>query len=194
MNKKIWLPLMAAMAFAVVLIPAPLSAAAGGPYDSFSMFLARAGYFVSADSAYTDVYNNGLVYGAELRIGGKKFAFWAEGTTRSETGSLTYTLEKTDLSVVSFEGGLLYRVLPGTLSPYLGAGLGYFMFQEKSEPMGVAKQNKIGFCLVGGASWLVGKGFAVDIKLKYGLCKMKPADLDIEVGGFTAGLGIGFRF
>lgn len=171
-------------------IPKPRS----GPEDSFSMFLLRAGYFIAADSAYTEVYQNGPVYGGELRIGGARVSGWLEGTYRSETGELTYTKEKTEVSVMSVSAGALYRFLAGNLNPYAGAGIGYVLFKEKNEAIGEAKQNKVGFCLVGGAAYILGKNFVLDARLKYEFCKMKPADFDIEVGGLTAGLGIGFRW
>jgi uncharacterized protein YgiM (DUF1202 family) len=189
----------AAVQAAGALSPAPLlpTLKAGPrrrPGDSFSMVLARAGYFVSADSAYTDVYRNGLVYGGELRLGGKALAGWLEGTYRAETGELTYTKEKTEVSVLAAEAGFLCRFTAGDFDPYAGAGFGLFMFKEKSEAIGRAEQNKVGFCLVGGAAWSPGGGFVVDARLKYEFCPMKPADFDIEVGGLTAGLGIGFRW
>jgi|GEM_PF-724519 len=165
-----------------------------GPFDSFSMALLRAGYFLAADSAYTDVYQNGLIYGGELRIGGSKIAGWLEGSYRAETGELTYTKEQTDVSVMAVEAGALYRFMTGNLIPYAGAGIGYFMFKEENEAIGQIKQNKIGFCLVGGASYVLGKSFVVDARLKYAFCSMKPADFDIQVGGLTIGIGIGFRW
>ncbi|MBN1938441.1 MAG: outer membrane beta-barrel protein, partial [Candidatus Aminicenantes bacterium] len=174
--------------------PAVAARLPGKPRDSFSMVLARAGYFVAADPAYTDVYQNGPVYGGELRIGGKKLAGWLDGTYRAETGELTYTKEKTEVSVLTVQAGLLYRFAAGTLNPYAGAGIGYFMFKEKNEAIGRAEKNQAGFCLLGGVSWTPGGGFVVDARLKYEFCKMKPADFDIELGGLTAGLGLGFRF
>jgi opacity protein-like surface antigen len=158
------------------------------------MVLLRAGYFLAADSAYTDVYQNGLIYGGELRLGGSKIAGWLEGSYRAETGELTYTKEQTEVSVLAVEAGALYRFMTGDLNPYAGAGIGYFMFKEENEAIGQVKQNKIGFCLVGGASYVLGKNFIVDARLKYEFCSMKPADFDIQVGGLTAGIGIGFRW
>jgi uncharacterized protein YgiM (DUF1202 family) len=165
-----------------------------GPFDSFSMVLLRAGYFLAADSAYTDVYQNGLIYGGELRIGGNKIVGWLEGSYRSEKGELTYTKEPTDVSVLAIEAGALYRFMAGNLNPYAGAGIGYVMFKEENEAIGQVKQNTIGFCLVGGASTFLGKSFIVDARLKYQFCSMKPADFDIQIGGLTAGIGIGFRW
>jgi len=166
----------------------------GARSDTFSMFLARVGYFLASDSACTDVYSNGLVFGGELRLGGENIAGWLEGNYRSATGKLTYTEEETKMSVLAFEGGALYRFKAGTISPYLGAGLGFYMFDEKNTPIGEAKQSKLGFCGVGGVAVILGGSFVLDARLKYSTCSMKPADFDINIGGLTLGAGLGIRF
>lgn len=163
---------------------------------SFSMFLARAGYFVAADSAYTDVYKNGLIYGGEVRLGGEKIAGWLEFSYRAETGALTFTKEETKVSVMAVEAGALYRFkLEGSkIHPYAGAGIGYFMFKETNQAIGEAKKNGIGFCALGGATYFLGESFAVDARIKFDFCKMTPADFNIQIGGFTIGIGFGYRW
>ena len=165
-----------------------------GQGDKFSMFLVRAGYFLASDSAYTDVYSNGLVFGGELRLGGESLAGWLEGNYRSATGKTTYTEEETKMSVLAIEGGALYRFKAGTISPYLGAGLGYYMFTETNEPMGEAKKSQLGFCGFGGVAMVIGKSIVLDGRVKYSNCSMTPADFDINIGGITVGLGLGIRF
>ena len=165
-----------------------------GRGDKFSMFLARAGYFLASDSAYSDVYENGLVFGGELRIGGESLAGWVEGNYRSATGKLTYTEEETKMSVLAFEGGALYRFKAGTISPYLGAGLGMYMFTETNTPMGEAKKSQLGFCGFGGVAMVLGESIVLDARVKYSTCSMTPADFDINIGGLTLGIGLGMRF
>ncbi|MCX6566136.1 MAG: SH3 domain-containing protein [Candidatus Aminicenantes bacterium] len=174
--------------------PEPVVRETAARSDTFSMFLARVGYFLASDSAYTEVYENGLVFGGELRVGGENLAGWLEGNYRSATGKLTYTKEETKMSVLGIEGGALYRFMAGTISPYLGAGLGYYMFNEKNTPIGEAKQSKLGFCGVGGVAVVVGGSIVLDARVKYSTCSMKPADFDINIGGLTLGAGLGIRF
>ena len=40
----------------------------------------------------------------------------------------------------------------------------------------------------------LGDGFVVNAKVKYSTCRMKPADIDINVGGITLDFGLGLRF
>lgn len=162
--------------------------------DSFSMFLGRFGYFLASDSAFKDIYGNGVVFGGELRIGGKRIAGWLEGNYRARTGEFSFTGEETKVNVMAIEGGALYRIMPGDISPYVGAGIGYYMFNENNEPIGEAKQSKIGFCGAAGVSVIVAKLLVLDCRLKYSTCSMKPADFDINVGGLTMGIGLGVRF
>lgn len=162
--------------------------------DSFSMFLGRFGYFLASDSAFKDIYGNGVVFGGELRIGGKRIAGWLEGNYRARTGEFSFTGEETKVSVMAIEGGALYRIMPGNISPYVGAGIGFYIFNENNEPIGEAKQSKIGFCGAAGVSVIVAKLLVLDCRLKYSTCSMKPADYDINIGGLTMGIGLGVRF
>jgi opacity protein-like surface antigen len=161
--------------------------------DSYTMVLARFGYFLASDSAFTDIYGNSAVFGGEFRLGGNKIAGWLEANYRSRTGKSSYTQEETKAKVTAIEAGALYRIIPGTILPYLEAGLGFYMFDEKNAFIGEAKQSKIGFCGAVGASMALAKSLVVDARLKYSTCSMKPADYSINIGGLTLGIGIGIR-
>jgi len=162
--------------------------------DTFSMFLGRIGFFSASDSAYSDIYGNGVVFGGELRVGGEKLAGWLEGSYRARTGQLSYTKEETKVSILAVEGGALYRIMTGTISPYAGAGLGFYVFDENNVAIGEAKQSKVGFCGLAGVSMIVSGNFVLDARVKFSTCAIKPADFDINVGGITLGIGAGFRF
>jgi opacity protein-like surface antigen len=162
--------------------------------NTFSMFLGRIGFFLASDSAFSDIYGNGVVFGGELRVGRKKLAGWLEASYRARTGQLSYTKEETKVSILAVEGGALYRIMPGSISPYAGAGLGFYIFDEKNEAIGEAKQSKVGFCGLAGVSWIVSRSFILDARVKLSTCAMKPADFSINVGGITLGIGAGFHF
>jgi opacity protein-like surface antigen len=162
--------------------------------DPFSMFLGRVGYFLASDSAFKDIYGNGAVFGGELRLGGKRIVGWLEGSYRERVGKFSFTGEKTKVKITGIEVGALYRIIPGNISPYAGAGVGYYMFNESNDPIGTAKQSKIGFCGAAGVSVFIGRSFVLDARAKFSTCAMKPADFNINVGGITLGLGAGFRF
>jgi opacity protein-like surface antigen len=162
--------------------------------NAFSMFLGRIGFFLASDSAYSDIYGNGVVFGGELRVGRKKLAGWLEGSHRARKGQLSYTKEETKVSILTIEGGALYRFMTGSISPYAGAGLGLYIFDENNVAIGEAKQSKIGFCGFAGVSMIVSGSFILDARVKFSTCAMKPADFSINVGGITLGIGAGFHF
>jgi len=162
--------------------------------DTFSMFLARVGYFLSSDSQAKDIYKDGMVFGGEIRFGGKSLGGWIEGNYRSATGKLSFTQEETKMSVMAAEAGLLYRFAMDNLNPYLGGGAGMYMFNEKSDALGEAKKSSFGFCVLGGVTYFLGSSLAIDARIKWSTCSMKPADYDINVGGITVGAGLGIRF
>ncbi len=182
--------------FGLVLLMASQVLVAEQEVESFSMFLGRLGYFQASDSAFKDIYGNGMVFGGELRLGlGKtRIAGWLEGSYRARTGKFSFTGEETKVNVTAIELGALYRILPGKISPYAGAGIGYYMFNEDNEPMGKTSQSKIGYCGAAGVSVLMGRRLVLDCRLKYSTCKMKPADFRIDVGGLSLSLGAGVRF
>jgi opacity protein-like surface antigen len=167
-----------------------------GDMLSSKLLLARVDYQLSTDSAFTDVYDKGPIFGGELRIplGQTRLAIFAEGSYLTRAGKLTYTQEDTDLTISTAEAGVLYRIGRGAVTPYVGAGVAMFMFKETSDALGEASQSKAGFTVVGGVSMALGRHFALDGRLKYNNSSMKPADVDIKVGGLSAGVGIGLRF
>ena len=163
-------------------------------FDKFSMVLVRSGYFAASDSAFVDIYGNGPVFGGEIRLGGRRVAGWLEGGYRERGGKFSFTGESTKVQVAGAELGVLYRIITGTISPYAGAGIGYYMFSEKNDPLGEAKQSQIGFCGAAGVSALVAGRLVFDLRLKYYTCSMKPADFNINIGGLSLDLGIGVNF
>jgi len=162
--------------------------------NTLSMFLARFGFFLASDSAFKGIYGNGPVFGGELRLGGRRITGWLEGNYRARTGKFSFTGEETKVNVLAIEGGALYRILSGNIMPYVGAGIGYYKYTESNVPIGEAKQSKIGFCAVTGASVKVIKRLALDCRIKYSTCSMQPAQYKINIGGLTLGLGIGLGF
>lgn len=161
---------------------------------SFFMLLGRFGYFLASDTAFKDIYGNGAVYGGELRLGGKRISGWLEGNYRARTGKSSFTHEETKVKVLAVEGGVSYKIIPGKTSPYVAAGLGFYMFDEKNTFIGEAKKNNIGFCAAAGFSPMISKYMVLDCRIKYSTCEMKPTDFDVNVGGLTLGLGVGARF
>ncbi len=170
------------------------TAGSGEPALPSSMVLARVGAYMPSAADFRTIYGTGLVFGGELRIGVGRLAGWAEGNYRSRSGQTTFSKEPTDVSVLAFEGGALYRLRPGRLCPYAGAGLGYYGFKESSKAMGTAKKGGIGVVGLAGVSAFLSGRLALDLRVKYGTCSMTPVEDKVNIGGLTVGLGLGFGF
>ena len=162
--------------------------------NTLSMILGRFGYFLASDRAFETIYGNGSVFGGELRLGGRIVTGWLEGSYRTRTGKLSFTGEETKVTVSAVEGGMLFRIRPGSFRPYAGAGIGYYAYTETNGPLGKSKKNEFGFCAVAGASVKILDRIALDYRVKYSTCRMRPADYKIDIGGWTLGLGLGLFF
>lgn len=162
--------------------------------NTLSMMLGRFGYFWASDPAFEPIYGNGSVFGGEVRLGGRIVTGWLEGSYRTRTGKFSFTGEETKVTVSAIEAGLIFRILPGPFMPYAGAGIGYYSYSEINEPIGKAKRNQAGFCAVAGATLKIVDRIALDYRVKYSTCRMRPADYKIDIGGLTLGIGLGLFF
>lgn len=162
-------------------------------------FLLRAAYMMPTENAFKEIYGNPQAYSIELCLGKKKLGIWLEGSRIKSEGKLTSTEDITRLTIVPVEAGLLFRFANGSLVPYIGAGAGYYSYEENND-LGSVHVKEIGYVGVGGLSCHLGS-FIIDLKAKYSYCKIKPGatDENIEpiehnIGGlsFSFGLGLGF--
>jgi len=151
-------------------------------------------YFHPAESAFRDIYGGGLCIGGEVtvRLAGR-FSLWASADYFSKTGALTFTGEEAKLRIVPVLAGLKYSFGPiGPVRPYLGAGPGYFQYKEKS-PIGVVEKGSLGFGVKAGACLEIPGGVLVDLQAGYTRCKVKPQEIEADIGGFQVALGIGLE-
>jgi opacity protein-like surface antigen len=165
-------------------------AAAGNKRAPFLTALLRAGYFMPAQAEFRDIYGGGPAYGVELRLGRGRLNAWLEGGYFAHSGKLSQTAEATDVRITALEAGAMWKFKPGKMTPYVGAGAGYYQYKE-TNVIGEAKQAKAGFCGLAGAIWDLGKRLVLDGRLKYNTCSMQPADFKINIGGLTAAIGLG---
>jgi opacity protein-like surface antigen len=155
--------------------------------------LVRYGYFSASEQAFRDIYGHAAPLGLELRLGRKRISGWLEGGFLSRKGRFSFTNDETRVRIQAYEGGALYRILSGRLSPYAGAGLGIYVYKETNF-LGTARQSKLGFCLISGAEIVLMKSLILDLKMKYSRCVIQPADFKVDIGGWTMGAGLGLRF
>ena len=165
--------------------------------------LGRVGYFVGS-SEFSDIYGNGPVFGGEFRVPlapwNRRLVVFFEGAYRTRTGETSFTKESTTASIVTVEGGVLYRLARGRMSPYVGGGVGYHTLTEKSDALGTSNGGGVGFLGTGGLTIAITPHVVLDIRAKYSSAKVEPSPrspdvtFKVEAGGLTGGIGFGVIF
>ena len=154
----------------------------------------KAHYFSPTEQAFKDIYGGGIMYGGEISVGvWKDLDLWLGGSYLSRKGELTFTKEETKLELIPIGVGAKYRILSGNFSLYAGLGLNYYQYKE-TNPIGDVSDEGLGFVGKFGSYVAIFGGMLIDFYVEYTYCKMKPADLEINVGGIVAGIGVGYRF
>ncbi len=156
-------------------------------------FKAKATSFRPSDEYFREIYGNGICYGGELDVGLTRNIFlWAGVDYKSKKGKMTLTQEETKIRILPISAGAGYQFHLGAVNPYLGAGIGYFDYKEES-PLGAVKKGNMGFVGQGGVLLVVGP-LLIDFQAGYSYCKVKPAEVDADLGGLCLGVGLGFEF
>jgi hypothetical protein len=154
----------------------------------------KGAYLNPSGKDFREIYGSGMTCGGEIGIGvNKSLDFWAGANYFSKKGQLTFSKEGTELNIIPFGGGIRYKILDGTIRPYVGMGVNYYQFKE-SNPIGEISKGGLGYLGKIGGLLKVARGPMVDLFLEYSYCKLKPADFEINIGGIQAGIGIGYGF
>jgi hypothetical protein len=154
----------------------------------------KALYFQPTEQAFKDIYGSGMSYGGEVNIHVfKGLNVWIGAEHYSKKGELTFTKETTDIQITPIYGGVKYIFQGKKINPYVGVGMGFFQYKE-SNPIGEVKESKVGFVVQAGLSISVFGPALVDLQVGYNWCKIKPQEIEADIGGLKAGIGIGFSF
>lgn len=156
----------------------------------------KGGYFNSSDSAIRDIYGRGVSFGSEITISvWKGLEVWAGGGYFSRKGGMTYTNDEIEIKIMPISGGLRYTLaLSEVFSLYTGAGVSYFIYNEVIPPLEDINDNNIGFVVKAGGILKISKVLFFNLFVDYSSCTVRPADYDVNIGGLSAGIGIGFEF
>jgi hypothetical protein len=166
------------------------SARAGSIY-----LLAAGGYFQPRDQAFKDVYGNSLAFGVQADVGvWKGLSLWAGIGYVSRKGELTLTEQETKLRIAPVFGGVKFRFLKAApVRPYVAFGVGYFIYKETS-PLGAVDGSDIGYVGQAGISVKTIRSLSLELYARYSDCRTRPADLEVNLGGFELGVGLGYEF
>lgn len=158
------------------------------------------GYFFPSEKAFRKIYGTGIMFG--LGIGRniwKDMELHLEVRYYSKRGQLTFTKERTRIKLVPLTLSSRYIFLKKKINLYGGLGITLNSFEEKN-PIGRVKESKLGFSMkIGGFKRIKGfkkflKILIIDAYLNYHYCKMKPAEIRFDAGGFELGIAFGTEF
>jgi len=156
--------------------------------------IVRGKYFQPVEQDFIDIYGKGMIYGGEINISvWKRIDIWAGVDYFSNKGELTFSKEETEIQIIPIYGGIKYRLSKGMLNPYIGLGLGYFLYKE-TNPIGTVEKGNIGYITQLGCLIKIMEGLFLDIHGAYNYCRVKPADKEANLGGLQGGIGLGFEF
>jgi len=152
-------------------------------------------YFIPSEEAFRDIYRGGIEMGAEVSVEiARRFAVWLGGSYFSRKGELTFTKEETELRIMALGGGIKYIFPAGAgIDIYGAGGVSYYSYNEENV-LGEVSKGGLGVVLKAGGLVKIINGIFFDAYINYSYCKMKPADFKINIGGFGAGVGLGYRF
>ena len=151
-------------------------------------------YFQPSEKAFKDIYGSGITYGGEIGLNlWKGIGIWAGGDYYTNKGKSTFTKEDIEIQLFPLYGGIKIQLPKSSIRPYAGFGVGYFQYIETT-PFGTVEKGDIGYIGQVGCMFKIGGALFFDIKGSYSYCKVKPVDIEADIGGLKAGIGLGFEF
>jgi Outer membrane protein beta-barrel domain len=184
----------AVAALLLALALAGPAAAASGTGPALGL---RAGIFFPSDPVFREVYGNALSFAADLTIPlAGPVHIWAGAGLLSKTGLLTISEETSRLRIVPLFAGLRLQAVRKNVRPYLGVAAAYFLFHEEN-PLGEVSDNAFGFIGQAGVLARLGGPVWLDIFAGYRSATVRTEGddpLEAKLGGFSAGLGLSFKF
>ena len=154
------------------------------------------GYYAVPDSIYRDTYGSGnLMYGVFLSYDlMRNFELRGEVGYLKDKGEMTLTKEEITFSILPVVLGVRIKIIETkNLSPYLGAGVDFYSYKERAR-IGDTSDSTIGFHVEGGSYISLGRRFTIDLNLRYVKADAKPYDETFKLGGWRAGVGVGYSF
>jgi hypothetical protein len=151
-------------------------------------------YFSPPEQRFKDVYGSGMTYSGEIGIGiWKGLKLWIGGSYFTKKGELFFTKEETKVQIFPMGGGLKYLLTEGSANLYSGMGLYYYQFKE-TNPIGDVSKGGLGYVGQVGVFVKAIGGLIIDFNLDYSYCRMRPVERSINIGGFQAGIKLGYEF
>lgn len=155
-------------------------------------------YFVFKDSLFKDIYGTGgIILGAFLAYEPvKRLELRGEYNFFRTTGKMTISKEKLIFTLVPIILGVRFKVIDTKLlSPYVGIGIGKYYYREDyPERIEDAAESRAGYHAEIGANFKLMAKLQVDLNLRYIRASTNSFDQVVQLGGFKAGIAVGYTF
>ena len=151
-----------------------------------------AGFFQPQDAWLKKIYGKGdAIYGGKLGVHvWQGFYFWLSASQFKVIGKTTFTEDKTTLTLTPLSAFLRYSVRLGFFNPYAGIGFTHMSFKEESNISANVIENSSNVAFEGGFELKMNRHFSLDLGVHYEQIKVKPTDLEIDLGGLQAGVSL----
>lgn len=154
----------------------------------------RGGLFGPSDHDFRTIYGAGATWGLEASFPlGHHLEPWLSADLFTKHGHMNPTLERTRIWLIPVAAGLRYVTRVGAVDLYGGAGAVWHDFKERA-PIGTVTDNRFGPVVEAGGRMPLSGSWEIGLVLRYSYCRMQPAELAFDVGGFRLALGMGYRF
>jgi opacity protein-like surface antigen len=106
--------------------------------------------------------------------------------------------EPAELSVKGGEIFAGYELRLMNIAPYIKVGVGFYSYKQLIDSEYVSDYpvdgNKTGLIIAGGIKYFPLKRLFISAEVKYGSLKVKPYDVEVDLGGLRLNGGLGFTF
>ena len=164
------------------------------------------GYFLPKEQVFKDLYGNHKPqWNLNVRFVLKKNVSLYSGlrylSCKGETQIVgpEFQEEKYELKffMYSIPLALIYSTAYKNVHPFFGGGASFNIYKEEWEEFGITSEDeKLGFFLIGGAEYFIGKRFSFLARAQYSLIPTKQGgklDENINLGGIEFSIGISFH-
>lgn len=156
-------------------------------------FRISGGPFIPIDQDFKNIYGNSFQWGGEMSWSLSDVITARAGVWYlSSMGQLTFTGAETQLSVWSVDFGVRFYAPLNWIRPFVGVGAGPSFLREYNE---IGTVTDTGIAVIGEAGLLFPfRRFGLELGARYSYCSVKPLEEAVNIGGFFAYAGFGFRF
>lgn len=154
------------------------------------------------DAVFKELYGQEIVsfrgeYAVMLPLPINILDLWLGICYARKGGESSYLKDKINFQLWRFSYALRYLYSFSRFTGYLGPGLDLVIYREKYPPEFLIPSTygrELGFHVQGGINFYLVPSLSLDLKLKYNFLKTMANQIEVDLGGAEASLGLRFGF